>query len=73
MVNKALTRSERDFLLSFKNRTPDWLLLGLDGIERLPAVRWKLKNLANMNEVKHAEAYKLLQQVLGDKTHLAKF
>lgn len=33
VINPSLTQQERDFLLSFKNRDPDWSLLGLSGIE----------------------------------------
>lgn len=65
VINTSLTDKERDFLLSFKNREPDWSLLGLEGVDRLPAVRWKLKNISKMSEEKHAEAYAILKQVLG--------
>ena len=40
-----LTTNERKFLLSIKKLHPDWELLGLEGIDRLPAVKWKLINL----------------------------
>lgn len=65
LINTSLTPQERAFLLSFKNRTPNWLLLGLPGIDQLPAVRWKLQNLAKMNKDKHAEAYHQLQKILS--------
>lgn len=64
LINTSLTPQERTFLLSFKNRTPDWILLELSGIDQLPAVRWKLQNLAKMNPEKHAEAYHRLQEIL---------
>jgi predicted nucleotidyltransferase component of viral defense system len=35
----------KQFLLSFKRGTPDWALLGVDGAEDLPAVKWKQLNL----------------------------
>jgi hypothetical protein len=37
LVNSSLTESERRFLITFKRRPPDWSLLGLEGVERLPA------------------------------------
>lgn len=64
LINTSLTLQEREFLLSFKNRTPDWTLLALSGIDQLPAVRWKLQNLAKMNPDKHVEAYHRLQEIL---------
>ncbi|MBL1376151.1 nucleotidyl transferase AbiEii/AbiGii toxin family protein [Zobellella iuensis] len=64
LINTSLTSQERAFLLSFKNRTPYWPLLGLSGIDRLPAVRWKLQNLVRMTPAKHAEAYLRLEEIL---------
>ncbi|MFM2481352.1 nucleotidyl transferase AbiEii/AbiGii toxin family protein [Celerinatantimonas sp. YJH-8] len=64
LTNSSLTPQERSFLLSFKNRSPDWSLLELSGIDQLPAVRWKMQNLAKMNPEKHSKAYHRLQQIL---------
>ncbi|EGM75908.1 protein of unknown function (DUF1814) [Rheinheimera sp. A13L] len=64
-INTSLTTEERAFLLSFKNRTPDWSLLGLSGIDQLPAVRWKLHNLNNMSAEKHAISYARLKKLLS--------
>lgn len=47
VIRSFEVKEERAFLLTFKSRKPDWSLLGLDGIDRLPAVSWKLKNLEN--------------------------
>lgn len=63
-INKALTADQRRFLLSFKARKPDWELLGLDGVDKLPAVRWKLRNLERMPEERHRRAYEALDRVL---------
>lgn len=65
IINTSLTPQEREFLLSFKNYTPNWTQLGLAGIDQLPAVRWKLQNLARMKPEKHAEAYARLKDLLG--------
>ncbi|MEH6542090.1 nucleotidyl transferase AbiEii/AbiGii toxin family protein [Halopseudomonas sp.] len=64
LIHTSLTPQERAFLLSFKNRTPDWSLLELSGIDRLPAVRWKLQNLTKMPSEKHVEAYVRLEKIL---------
>lgn len=63
-IHAEMTSDERAFLLSFKRRQPDWALLGLDHIDQLPAVRWKLHNLSKMPADKHAEAVKQLEKVL---------
>lgn len=64
IINDTLTQAERTFLLSFKNCSPDWYLLGLSEIDKLPAVRWKLQNLERMPPEKHAEAYDRLKKAL---------
>lgn len=63
-INRSISDQERQFLLSFKNGRPDWTLLGLKGIDKLPAIRWKLKNLAKMHAYKQAEALAKLKAVL---------
>lgn len=64
-INAALTKDQKKFLVSFKLRNPDWALLGLDGVEKLPAVRWKMQNLERMPEDKHKAALAHLRDVLG--------
>ncbi|MBI3770760.1 MAG: nucleotidyl transferase AbiEii/AbiGii toxin family protein [Deltaproteobacteria bacterium] len=54
----------RRFLLSFKNGKPDWELLGLPGVEALPAVRWRLENLAKLARVKRSALIAKLTTVL---------
>lgn len=65
LIHKELTDDEKAFLLSFKNRNPDWDLLGLENISELPAIRWRLINLAKMPDGNHAVAYQKLKDVLG--------
>ncbi|MBB6305198.1 hypothetical protein GGE67_005864 [Rhizobium leucaenae] len=64
-INAALTEDQKKFLISFKSRNPDWNLLGLDGVEKLPAVRWKMQNLNRMPENKHTAALTHLRDILG--------
>jgi len=64
-IHSLLTLQERQFLLSFKRLQPDWSLLGIDGIDQLPAVRWKMHNLSKMSSIKHAEACDRLSSILG--------
>ena len=63
-IHAGLTDLEKQFLLSFKAKAPDWKLLGIDGIEHLPAVRWKLQNLEKMSAEKHEKALQVLKDVL---------
>lgn len=64
-IRLSLTYDERNFLLSFKNKQPEWNLLGLNEIEKLPAVQWKLVNLKNMKSEKHNKAYLKLEKYLS--------
>jgi predicted nucleotidyltransferase component of viral defense system len=65
LIHQGLTESEKGFLLSFKNREPDWALLGLDGVSELPAIKWKQINLAKMSENKHKLALEKLKGILA--------
>lgn len=64
LVHKELTDDEKAFLLSFKNRNPDWHLLGLENVSELPAIRWRQINLAKMDDDRHADAYQKLKEAL---------
>lgn len=63
-IHGALTDEDRAFLLSVKNREPDWSLLDLKGVKDLPAVKWKLINLNRMEADKHKEALRRLKSIL---------
>jgi hypothetical protein len=64
-IKNDLTDDEKRFLLSLKKREPDWDLLGLKGVENLPAVRWKLINLNKMPAKKHLQALNKIGKILG--------
>ena len=64
-VRKGLTKDERRFLVSFKEGNPAWDLLGIEDVDKLPAVQWKLANLAKMDRQKHSQAVNTLKKVLG--------
>ena len=63
-LTSSITAEEKEFLLSFKQCSPNWDLLGLEGVEDLPAVEWKLLNLKKMSVDKHADALQRLQTIL---------
>ena len=63
-IHSGLTKKEKNFLLSFKGMKPQWELLGLEGIENLPAVKWKLHNLKKMDSDKREEQLQLLKKCI---------
>ena len=67
LVTKIMTQlSERDrtFLLSFKLGQPDWNEFWYPDAQKLPAIRWKLQNIAKMSGTKHEAALQKLKTVL---------
>jgi len=64
-VAQDLTLPERQFLLSLKEGKPQWDLLGLEGVQNLPAVQWKLLNIGRMAPEKHRQAVRKLRDYLG--------
>jgi len=54
----------RRFLISFKHGGPNWDLLGLPGAQELPAVRWRLENLAKSSPAKQRALLARLKEVL---------
>jgi hypothetical protein len=63
-INKRITDDERVFLVSFKERNPKWDLLGIEGAQDMPAVKWKLANLAKMKDEKYKRAVHQLKKIL---------
>jgi predicted nucleotidyltransferase component of viral defense system len=64
LIKSSLTENEINFLLSFKEMRPEWELLGVNGIENLPSVQWKLINLRKMRPDKHKQAVDKLREYL---------
>lgn len=61
----ALTENERRFLLSIKQGEPDWALLPFEGLDRWPAIQWKVYNIGRMNIHSHRKSVERLRKVLG--------
>jgi predicted nucleotidyltransferase component of viral defense system len=71
-IHTDLSDEEKKFLISFKSKEPRWELLGMEKIEtvqELPSVKWKMKNLMQMPEKKHAAALEKLIQILDFHTY----
>lgn len=63
-IGNMLEDDDKAFLLSFKAKQADWSLLGLDGVDELPAVKWKQINLGKMSKEKHQMAFEKLKTLL---------
>lgn len=64
-VHKNLIDTDREFLLSLKNLTPDWRIYDF---QDFPSIKWKLHNLQRLKERKpdkHKEQYEILKTSLG--------
>ena len=65
ILQQEFTPDERRFIVSVKQGQPRWDLLELEGIKDLPAVKWKLLNIARMDSSKHQKAVGKLRDYLG--------
>jgi predicted nucleotidyltransferase component of viral defense system len=63
-LRALLTDRDREFLLSVKRGIPTWTLFAHPRAERLPAVQWKLQNIARMAPEKRNAAISRLETVL---------
>jgi predicted nucleotidyltransferase component of viral defense system len=61
-----LDEDERAFLLSIKRAEPEWARLGIDHLEQLPALQWKLQNIQKMEPAKRREMLELLERTLAN-------
>ena len=66
-LKAGLDAAEREFLLSLARNEPNWDLLGIEHLEQLPGIRWKLENLgrlAKANPKKLKEQAQILERLL---------
>ena len=69
IVRESLTKQDKDFLLSVKNLTPDWLM---HDFERFPSVQWKLLNLRKLRDAspeRHRAQYEALKKALDSDSY----
>ena len=64
-LKKDLTGDEKTFLVSLKAGEPNWSVMGIEGIEKLPAIQWKLMNIQKISVKKRAELLDKLKRTLG--------
>ena len=68
-LKAGLDAAEREFLLSLARNAPNWNLLGIEHVEQLPGIRWKLENLrrlAKANPKKLKQQAHVLERLLGN-------
>ncbi|GLS36595.1 hypothetical protein GCM10010869_21860 [Mesorhizobium tianshanense] len=63
----GMPEEHRAFLLGFKKGEPDWSLLGVEGADELPAVRWKQLNLDKLSRDARNRLVAQLADVLEHK------
>ena len=64
-INSSLTNAEREFLLSIKLGTPNFNLLNIENVSRLPAIKWKILNIKKMDKPKHKLMMRKLEKALN--------
>jgi len=60
-----MPEAHRRFLVSFERGQPEWDLLGLPKVDKLPAIQWRLHNLDKITKNKRAALVAQLERVLG--------
>jgi len=68
-LTAALTPDQRRFLLGLVSGDPDWTLMKCRHLSQLPAIKWKLQNLAKL---KKSNPTKFAQQADEVRARLAK-
>ena len=63
-IHAAMIDADRHFLLALKQGTEDWQNFPLPEAAQLPAVQWKMLNLARMNPAKRRQAAAKLEKAL---------
>jgi len=52
---REMPEDHRKLLLSIETNAPDWSLLPIEGIAALPAVLWRLQNIAGLTDAQRAD------------------
>ena len=68
-VTGNMPDNHKEFLHSFYSRKPEWKLLGIDGVDKLPAVRWRELNLDKSGKGTCEALLRKLEEVIGSSLH----
>lgn len=64
VIHAAMSEKDKRFLLALKRGNQDWQDFALPEVARLPAIQWKMHNLARMQPAKRRQAADRLERVL---------
>ncbi len=64
VIHSTMTDGDKRFLLALKRGDQNWRDFVLPEVARLPAIQWKLHNLARMQPVKRRQAAEKLETIL---------
>lgn len=64
-IKEKLTDDEKKFLISIKTGEPDFGILEIKGVEKLPGIRWKLRNIGIMTDEQKKASLDRLYKALG--------
>jgi len=64
VIHTAMTDGDKRFLLALKRGDQDWRDFALSAVALLPAIQWKILNLARMQPVKRRQAADKLETIL---------
>lgn len=66
-IHNSLTTHQKSFIINLANAEPNWDLIKIPNIDKLPGITWKLKNIRlykDSNPYKHTEDVKKLNKIL---------
>lgn len=58
--------NHRSFLISFERGVPDWSLLNVEGVDKLPAVQWRMQNLSRLDSARRNQLIASLEAALSE-------
>jgi len=67
LIQTGITQEEKELLVSVMRGEPQWNLLGINGYNDLPAVKWKMQNIAQMDVSKRNQVVQELETILRSK------
>ncbi|CAM3537191.1 hypothetical protein [Halomonas lysinitropha] len=65
MVLSGMPEEHKAFLISFYEGSPAWEVLGIEGLDRLPAVRWRALNLTRAGPGTRESIIKALNKIFS--------
>ena len=63
-LKNLLTEQDKEFLIAIKKGEIKGEYIGLPEVAKLPALRWKIQNIRQMDKIKHQEAFNKLLKAL---------